>query len=215
VTATLRLQQVHSIIVFACLIGLASSAIAQDQRRGGFGFAMFGRSSFLIDMPEVLVELGVADEQKELLDALDADLSDQRRVIFLDGGHQLRSRIEAFERRGEQLVTVVLEPDQANRLTELRLQREGARALRRPDVLDKLELSEAQRKEIDSVFKASESQQIESVFDLNQIRQQLEKQEADILAVMTDEQKARWEELKGKPFQFPRRNRFGRRPRRP
>ncbi|MBP85678.1 MAG: hypothetical protein CMJ64_03015 [Planctomycetaceae bacterium] len=217
-----------SVIVFVCLSSLVINASAQAQGRGGFGGGIFGRSSLLIDIPEVRTELHVADEQKELLDALEADLSNQRRAMFSAGGQErppqdphgqgdwfekLRSRLEAFDRRGEQIVSIVLEPDQTNRLTELRLQREGARAFRRSDVLDKLEVSEEQRKEIADVLKANATPRLEPVFNFDQMREQLAKQQVAVLAILTDEQKTSWEELKGAPFQFPRRGRFGRRPR--
>jgi hypothetical protein len=120
-----------------------------------------------------------------------------------------------FDRRSEQLVSTILEPEQSNRLNELRLQREGAGAFNRPEVLDKLELTEEQRKQVASILKASSTPRSRILLRFDPTSEDLAEQQQRILAVMTDAQKTRWQELQGKAFQFRQRDHFGRRPNRP
>jgi hypothetical protein len=172
--------------------------------------------------------LNIADAQKALLDALEADFMDQRRAMLEEDAslprdprgqiewlEQTRARLEEFNRRGEQLVSIILEPEQSNRLDELRLQREGVAAFNRSEVLDKLELTEEQRKQVADILKRSSTPRRQVFLRFQLTSEELAEQEQRILAVMTDTQQARWKELQGKAFQFPQRAHFGRRPNRP
>lgn len=209
-----RLVEVAAVISLVCCADIASA-----QPGGGRFESFLGlRSSLLIDIAEVREELSTTDEQNELLDALKSDLADQRGALFGEHGREgppntpdarrdwlenLRERLEAFDRRSEQLVGIVLEPQQSARLVELRLQREGARAFRRAEVLKTLELNEEQRKKVADILASTASPQFTPNFNFGQLREQLAKQEADVLATLTDEQRARWDEMKGTPFDFP------------
>lgn len=200
-----------ALIAMACIVLCSGYTHAQPSR--GFSGFLGLRSSMLIDMPEVRIELKTEDDQDELLVALAEDLSDQRRAVFSDNSpqrppnadwfEQLQAKLTAFDRRSEELVAVVLEPDQSKRLAELRLQREGSRAFHRPEVQAKLELTDEQKKSIDDALKANTALQFGPTLDFRQRREQREKQEQTVISSLTGEQKSRWEEMKGKPFRFP------------
>ncbi|MEO8494003.1 MAG: hypothetical protein ABI614_02960, partial [Planctomycetota bacterium] len=153
------------LIAICIAASLVTTASTQSPGRGEFGGLLFGgRGRLLVDLEEVQKELGVDEQQEELLDALLEDLAEQRLAIREeeDGPRtadeaieQLRfqqkmARLTAFDQRTESLLTVVLEPQQANRLSELYLQRDGIRAFDRPEVATKLQLSDEQKARVQS-----------------------------------------------------------------
>jgi len=210
-------------LVFLFVVALVSTADAQ-RGRGPFGF----RARFLIELPEVRTELGVGPEQQKLLDDLQADLSDQMRAIMAEERErgplrdpeaqqsrtaELREKIETLSRRGEELIETVLEPPQVERLSQLRLQRDGLRALDRPELVSQLALSDVQLEQLQKLREAA-AEAFAPGFDPQRFRELRDKQEAEFLEVLTQEQQATWQKLKGKPFSFPTFQRFGRTPRR-
>ena len=92
---------------------------------------------------------------------------------------------------------------------QLRLQREGLRGLERPDVADELKLSEEQQTKIGNTLKAArESQSGQN--NRRRRRELSDEQKAQLLELLTDDQKAGWEKMRGDAFEFPSRQRFGR-----
>jgi hypothetical protein len=166
--------------------------------------------AYLVALREVREELDLDEEQEELLNALSADLRDQRRVAFRgdwddfsdprESAEDLAERTERIERlneASEKLITAVLEPAQAARLGELRVQFEGLRAFDREPFVDALELTELQR---------------EQIADLRRESRDRAATETAVKMSLSEKQLAKWEELKGAEFKFPeRRGRFGRR----
>lgn len=147
------------------LMATASVAMAQrtkgqqqGQRPGGQGGpGGFGTGvTTLLAMPEVLKELGVSDEQKGLVDDMLKDLrpaagggggfnredfqnlsEEERRKRF----DEIRKQGEERAKKAEETAKLILEPKQFERLSQLRLQREGVTALERADVAEKLGLT--------------------------------------------------------------------------
>src|SRR5207237_6316056 len=89
----------------------------------------------------------------------------------------------------------VLDAKQRERLAQLRVQREGAMAFQRPEVAKQLGLTKDQQEKI------RKTQPEGPPFFRGP--GQDEKGLADALAALTDVQKTRWAELKGKEFKFP------------
>jgi hypothetical protein len=216
-------------LVGSLLVAAVSPLDAQQRDPGGFGnrFAT-GRGNLLVDVPEVRRELGVERIQADLLEDLASDLREQRRAIVFgrdglpgaEGGsfeEQLRARFEkigadlrAFDQRSEELVAVVLEPKQAQRLRQLRLQREGLRALQRERVATELSLSEEQREEIGQIReKHQRAQTASGRLNRKERRELREQEDAELLGMLTEEQKKTWEEIQGAPFDFPPPRRSG------
>jgi len=223
------------------LVATASVALAQrpegqqrGQRPGGQGgpggFGGFGAGvTTLLAMPEVLKELGVSDEQKGLIDDMLKDLrpaggaggggnrqdfqnlSDEERQKRFD---EIRKQGEERAKKAEDTAKLILEPKQFDRLSQLRLQREGVTALQRADVTEKLGLTQDQKDKMAKIREASRGDRGGGGFDRNasreeqqkaftEARERREKSNADILAVLTAQQKTTWEELQGKKFEFP------------
>ena len=205
-------------LIAICLLALLSPAVdAQPPGRGGFRGFFGGRGRLLVDLEEVRKELGVDEQQAELLDALQDDLAEQLRVILEeDEGPRLadeaaqhlqmaarRGKFTEFERRSEALLAVVLEPDQAIRMSELYLQREGIRAFDRPEVATKLELSDEQKLRLQKLRETLvETRRRHSPLDQQQ-KELREIEQAALRELLNEGQQTLWQQLQGKPFEFP------------
>jgi hypothetical protein len=213
------------IVPVLILLALGTAATAQQPRgrRGDFGRAFGEGVVFLVGMHEVQRELQLSEEQRELLDDLRADLRTQVRVAFrggsnsrrngtTDSGEDVRNRIRDINQRGEELVMLVLEPDQAERLKQLRLQQEGTRAFDRPEVAKALRLTKDQLDQMREIRSIAPNEDANGrVQQRRARRQQIEK---DVLAMLSDEQKQSWERMQGAKFSCPSRfarNNSGRR----
>lgn len=209
----------HRMVVSWLVLLTVAPTVAAQQRRGrGFGEGVV----FLVGLREVQQELELSDPQRELLDALRADLRTQVQVAFRGGNRsrrdegsertEVRNRIREINRQGEEMVLLVLEPEQATRLKQLRLQQEGTRAFDRAETAKALGLTEAQRTQIQEIRNSARANP-EDV-SREQRRARRRQTERDILAVLSEEQRERWETMQGERFQF-RLRRIGRFDRRP
>lgn len=210
----------------------ASAALAQPpEGRGGprgrgFGRGGPGNGAMLLGIPAVREELKVTDEQAQELDKLRESLRgsgnlreqfqglrdlepEQRRARM----QELREKAETAARETQEKLGSILNAEQMKRLEQLRLQREGVFALARPEVAKQLELTEEQQTKLREIRRGNQSGERRNIRDLSdeerqklfaERRAQREKTEAEILAVLTDEQNAKWTEMKGPEFNFPR-----------
>lgn len=204
--------------------------------RGGFGggFGGFGVGG-LVAMPEVQKELGLSEaDAKKLTDALQ-ELRPQRgegggnREGFRNLSEEEREkRMAEFRKQGEEIakkseekIKSSLTDAQWKRLNELRVQREGTMALERTEIADKLKLTSDQKEKIKTLNAEGRPQ-----FgrggpggggsnagggerpSREEMQARRDKRNADILAVLTPEQKTAFENLKGAKFEFPERQ-FG------
>ena len=96
----------------------------------------------------------------------------------------------------------VLDADQFARFRQLRLQHEGAGAIRRPDVAKELGLTDAQIESLrptpPAPPKEGEAPQPPKAGE----RPDRKREDARVLAGLTDAQRARWREMTGRPFDF-------------
>jgi hypothetical protein len=212
---------------------VASAATAQDQPRGrgrgGFGGGGFGGPGMnspvaLLGIPEVRKELNVSDEQGKEIDDVLAKVREARGGFnFQDfqslGEDERQKRMDEMRKKGEEAdkaaqekLDKILKPEQLARLNQLSLQRQGLMALARPEVAKQLGLSQEQQDKIKKIQDESRPQprgfgqnlsdeERQKLFAERQERQ--EKAQAETLAVLTDDQKTKWTELKGKEFDFP------------
>jgi hypothetical protein len=192
----------------------------------------------LLASPEVQKELAVNAEQKGLIEDMVKDLAAQRgggggqnRQDFQNLSQEERQkRFEEFqkqsaerEKKANDMAKMILEPKQFDRLSQLQLQREGAAALEREDVADKVGLDAEQKGKIKKIREASRgdraggggfgnrnASQEERQKAAAEARERREKTNNEILAVLTPKQKETWEQMQGKKFDFPQPQ--GRRP---
>lgn len=160
----------------------------------------------LLRMPEVRKELGTSDKQNKLIDELIADVQKQFQASFAGIDFQglqdldpkerqkrfddARKKSEETGKKAEERLKPILDDKQWVRLNQLQIQRQGVAALSRPEIVKQLGLSDDQQRKIR---------------DLSQDRfgPAREKALTDAVALLTVDQKAKWQELKGKEFKFP------------
>lgn len=199
------------------LLSSAVSAQPPGRRGGAFGRRGFGgpgdmqnSSAALLRLPEVRQELATSDEQNKQIDETLAALGEQMRASFgnfqelqnLDEDErakrfaEARQASEAANKKADEKLAGILDGKQRARLNGLRLQREGAAGVLRPEVAKELGLSEEQHGQLRQIQDKS--------------RGQREAAEADMLAVLTADQRQKLSDMKGAEFQFPqRRGGFG------
>jgi Spy/CpxP family protein refolding chaperone len=198
----------------------ASTASAQG-RPGGFGGRGGGGVGALLMIAEVQKELNITDDQKTKL----------REAIGGGGGRgdfqnlsreEIQKRIEEAAKKAEETVKTVLDAKQQERLGELRIQRDGAVALARAEVAEKIGLDQAQKDKIKKVqeesaanrpnFPGQNATEEERTKARDEARKAREKVTTEILAVLSPQQKEAFEKLQGAKFEFPAQQ-FGGRPR--
>lgn len=239
-------------------ISVAAVAQAQDarQNRGGFlgggpgGFMGGGASGAdLLGSPEVQKELSVTDEQKGLIEDMVADLREQRRSSFSGGGgfqgfqnlsqeerqklfDEMRKKGEELTKKSDEMVNMILEPKQADRLNQLKIQRAGAGAFAMPDIQKKLGLTDDQKENVRKILEEARPQFDGQAFrgfqnfqnlseeerqqainkareEGEKIQQRFEKAKTDLIALLTADQKTTWEKVIGKKFDFAQPPGFG------
>jgi hypothetical protein len=196
----------------------------------GPGFGPGGMSSaMLLRIPEVREELSTSEEQNtkidEVLDEMQEsmqaarpnfqgfqDLSEEERgKLMLD----MRKKSEATTKKADAAIAKTLDKKQLGRLSQLQLQREGVNAFHRPDVAKQLDLTEEQEAKLGEI-QAKAAEEGRAAFgrgqDLSEeerqemftkMRERQKKTEADLLAVLTEEQQTKWTEMQGGKFDFP------------
>ena len=173
----------------------------------------------LLDRREVLDDLRPSDEQRAQIRQLSQRLGEERDQAFQDFGRlspeERRQRFLDLARASESAFEKVLTPEQLGRLRQIDLQLQGARAFEDPQVVATLKLTTAQRERIRGI-------QAEAVpcgpggpppghgpdgphgghgqGDQHGPREQSASAVEKIKALLTPEQKARWQELTGEPF---------------
>lgn len=196
--------------------GLAIAAVAAvviAQGPGGFGPRMFGPGGNptidLLQAPEVQKELELTDAQRKPVEDALRVAQEKAQEIFRDFGpqagnfdpEQIREKMEANGKVAEEKVLALLEPKQKARLQQLKLQRDGARGLLRPEIADKLGLSEKQKDQLEELSNAAFG-------GFGPPRPTSPEDREKALAVLTAEQKAEFAKQTGPEFKFPE-PRFG------
>ncbi len=200
--------------------------------RGGFGGGPGGPGGRggdptmgLLRFEEVKTELKVSDEQQQAIDKLAEqnrasaeagdrpnfrEMSEEERGEFLE--KMRRTQVELAKQTKEQLEEVLL-PEQIERLEQISLQVRGAGALEDEEVREQLQMSDDQiaklaetrqsvqttmRERMQELFQSGDRDAMREAF--GKIRAEMEEQ---LFGVLTDEQKSKFQEMKGEPFKMP------------
>lgn len=162
---------------------------------------------FLLSEPAVLDDLNLSEDERQRLAVLVERLGNEGQELFREFQHLTpaarRDRFLTLARNSERAVSSVLNPDQIRRLRQIMIQLQGAGALRDPEIANALKLTAEQRQavraiEFDSHFEHGDREGPGTKHEPNLVA--LDR----MLAVLTPEQKTRWNELIGSPFTGPR-----------
>lgn len=116
------------------------------------------------------------------------------------------AKLKEFAEVAETTITELLQPEQAKRLRQIQLQKQGAYALQNPTVAAELGLSDKQKDTLNALTAKAPPQIVIGKAADNKIQIQ-RKEEQDraatmsrMLGVLTAKQKTKWNEMLGKPF---------------
>ena len=197
--------------------------------RGGAGGSMFGgrgggdMTMSLLRIEAVRTELEISPDQEEALTKMqeqgrperpNADfrnMSEEERTEFFT---KMRKQAEERNTKMKEQLEEVLFPEQLERLQEINIQLQGIAALRNADVAKELKITDAQKKELEEVQAGMMEKMREGMRELftsgggrEGMREKIEKMradmEGDVLAVLTSDQKKKFEEMKGEKFEMP------------
>lgn len=208
-------------LVVAVAACLTFTSMASAQRGpggpGGFGRGMGGLG--LLRMEEVQKELGITDDQKSSITKLQEDLRGERPQgrPSEEERAKLREQMEARATKENEELAKVLKPEQLKRLHEIKLQVAGWAALANPEVSKELAITDEQKEKITKLTEESRAA-MRGLFaggsggadgSREKIAEARKAADEKYAAVLTDDQKKKFEELKGAKFTMPE---GGRRP---
>jgi Spy/CpxP family protein refolding chaperone len=197
-----------SIAILTCIAVLLVAESAQAQRGRGFRW-LFGTSKVEIaTLAEVQSDLKLSDEQKTRITEIYDQLRDDRRAMFGTGfgkASEIFQRSEALNAEAAAKVESLLDDSQRKRLQEIAIQQNGPRSLHDPAVVASLGLSDEQKAKLSGVRDENRTE-FENAFRQygrewrRQAGDLVEKFDERLLAVLTPEQRERFDQLAGEPL---------------
>jgi Spy/CpxP family protein refolding chaperone len=199
----------RSFVLGAIALLLVTSS-ASAQRGRGFRW-LFGTSKVEIaTLAEVQGDLKLSDEQKTRITEIYDQLRDDRRAMFGTGfgkASEIFQRSEALNAEAATKVEALLDDAQRKRLQEIAIQQNGPRSLHDPAVVELLELSDEQKAKLSGVRDENRTE-FESAFAQHgrewrrQAGDLVEKFDERLLAVLTPEQRERFDQLAGERLEI-------------
>jgi len=203
--------------MFRTLLGLglvallASPAAAQGRGRG------FGNLGILLGNASVQKELKLDDQQvekaKELAEKTGEKMQELRESLQGLEGEERMTKMQQLNRELNESTlksaAAFLKPEQIARLKQISYQQRGAQAFSDPEVSKKLNLTDTQKSDIQTIVQDS-FQEMRTIFQENQDdpearmkkMTELQKQtRAKAEAKLNDEQSKSWKELLGAAFE--------------
>jgi hypothetical protein len=206
-------------VIMRTMIGLGLVALmaspAAAQGRGGFGRG--GSYAGLLSNASVQKELKLDDQQTDKVKSLADKINEERQSKFQDlQGLEGQERFTKMQEITRELNTTTLKeageflkPEQIARLKQISLQQRGAMAFSDPDVAKKLNITDAQKNDIQELVQASR-EKMPSRDDFQSDREAAMKKMQEVnketltqaVAKLNDEQQKTWKELLGAPFEI-------------
>jgi len=220
----MRLRTVLGLVAVLMLCA-ASDAFAQRGGGRGFGRGFGGGVSHmgLLRVDKVQEEINLTDEQQDQMQAARQelrearrgqggrgnfqDLSDEERQEFFARARERRQELNKAEK---EKLSGILKDEQMKRLNEIYIQVAGGQALDDADVAAALKITDEQKEKLTAAHDEARDKQREAMGEIRELFQSGDREaigekmaeirkEANtiILAVLTDEQKQQFEEMKG------------------
>lgn len=209
---------------FTTLVGLglvtllAGSAAAQGQGRGFGGmFGGGGGYAMLLGNDSVQKELKLEDQQiekcKEIGEKAREKMTEARTATEGLDQDERRNKMMALNREiNESTMKAAgefLKPEQVTRLKQISYQQHGANAFSDPEVQKKLNITESQKTDIQSIVQESMGEMVtfeENRDDREAMMKKIGEHRKQTLAKaeakLNDEQQKSWKELLGSPFEI-------------
>jgi len=219
-----------TLVLAALVAGLAAAQQQRGQRgqgRGGFGGGMFGGGMF--DAPDALLmnesvqkELKLSEDQVSKIKQVNTQLFEKHKDDFSklqdlsqeERGEKRREIGKTMSTERKKELAGVLKPEQEKRLKEIWIQQRGLQAFQEVDVQKELSLTDEQKETIKVIGEDSRK-------DMQELMQgagggrgrgfspELQKKMAAVrkeamdkaVATLKDDQKTKWKEMTGKPFE--------------
>ena len=202
-------------------------AVAPAQQQGGRGRGGFGGIGALLDNKDVQKELNLTDDQIEKAKKVATDVREKHQDDFAKlRDVPMEERFQKMMALGKEVTDETLKglgdtlkPEQTKRLKQVLLQQQvqspfggGPSVFLTPDVEEALKLTDKQKDDLKTMAE-DYRKDVREAFQNAQggDRQEAAKKMASMrkeamdnaLKVLDDKQKATWEELNGKPVDFP------------
>jgi Spy/CpxP family protein refolding chaperone len=195
-----------SLTMFALLVSAASAQ--ESGRRGrGFGRLFVIPKVALARVDEVRAELKLNDEQSKKIDALNDELSEGNRTVFEDAQGDWTKVREGMTKIASEInakLDEVLDDAQQTRVQEIYVQVNGTGALQDEAVAAALKLTDEQKKQLQDARDASRQAFMDAgLRDLDEeartkkIEELTKDRDDKTLAVLTDDQRATLDKMKG------------------
>lgn len=202
------------------LMGLGLVAIiagpAAAQGRGG-GFFRGGMAQ-LLNNESVQKELKLDDQQVEKAKELSEKMREKGREAFqasqdLEGEERMKKMREIGIEINAETVKAAgefLKPEQLTRIKQISYQQRGAQAFNDPEVARKLNLTDAQKTDIQQIQQDANAERREIFQEAQGDREAMMKKMGElnkkilsqVEAKLNDEQKKTWKEMLGAPFEI-------------
>ncbi len=217
-------RAIVGILAIGLVAACCESASAQGRggRGGRGGFGMFGRGGGfhqieLATVPDVQKELALTDEQKTKVADLNDEFREERRALGGGGGGGGRggfspeARAERAELNAEfaSQLNEVLDEAQQKRIGELYVQANGTAVLADEAIAAALKLTDDQKEELDDVrqdnmaaFRDAFSPDASPEERMAKFEELRKENDEALLAVLTDEQRKAWDEMKGETLEM-------------
>jgi len=194
----------------ALLAAAVGPAWAQKDKGGFPPIGLFGSGSLsLLENADVQKDLKLSDDQVKKITELGAKQRAAIAEIFKDlKGKEAFDKMMELTKANQKAIGDILNAKQNERLKQLELQQRGPRACLDRKVAKDLGLSAEQTTKVREMVKESTKKLFELFKDkpkpeeIRKMMAELNKSIMDdILKTLTDEQKKKWRELTGEPFQ--------------
>lgn len=216
-------------LVLVASFGAASAQGRQGGgRRGGFG-GRGGGGLGLLRNASVQEELKMTQPQIQKMEAKQQEMRQARQQAFQNGGGQApgqaqgeadpqarRAMMQKMQEEQQKAIADILDNVQLHRFKQIELQIQGPSALTRKEVQDQLQITDAQKQQIQSIRQEDQTQMrnmrqgvdMRSMSDADRQQFMAKMQAArkasgdKYLGILTAAQKAQWKKLLGAPFKL-------------
>ncbi len=204
------------------LPALAALALVPAPAAAQQPFQMKGMGSMplimLLNSPDIQKDLKLTEEQtKAIVESFQEQLG-KVKELFAGGLDKIKENIEAMIKESDKAARKVLKEDQLKRLDQIKMQADGPRAFRDPELLTlELKVTDEQKAKIEAVIAEAEKEMPKlfakgrptsreemqkAMEEMQKVMKESNKKAMDkILAVLTAAQRERWEALIGPRFE--------------